>query len=186
MARQNSDGIDVIAGEAHATMEAVGRLVGGIAHDFTPRLEEHVEVGPVGITWTGTSRGGETFLVLDDEAAVRSAVREILQPMGYIVLEAGNGEEALQICAGPERLIHLLVTDVMMPGMSGPEVAQRVARMRPGMRVLYMSGYADDALIRRGVVEEGTTFLQKPFTPDALARKVCEVLHAELTCRGEP
>jgi|SRR5215510_8772085 len=186
MARQHTEGVYVIAGEANATMEAVGRMTGGIAHDFDPRLEERVKGRPVGMTWTETSRGEETVLVVDDEAAVRSAVREILQPTGYIVLEVGSGEEALRICAGPERLIHLLVTDVMMPGMSGPEAAQRLACMRPRMRVLYMSGYADDAMIRHGVVEEGTAFLQKPFMPAALAHKVREVLDADLTRRGEP
>jgi two-component system, cell cycle sensor histidine kinase and response regulator CckA len=172
--------------EANATMEAVGRLAGGIAHDFNPRLEERVEAGIVDMAWAGTSRGGETVLVVDDEAAVRSAVREILQAMGYLVLEAGSGEEALRIGAGQEGPIHLLLTDVVMPRMSCPEVAQRLARMRPELRVLYMSGYSDDALIRRGVVEQGAAFLQKPFVPDALAHKVREVLDAELTCKGEP
>src|SRR6266498_3120647 len=155
MGRQNADGVDVIAGEANATMEALGRLAGRIAHDVNPRLEERAEAGSVGMAWAGTSRGGETVLVVDDEAAVRSAVREILQPTGYLVLEAGSGEEALRICAGQEGPIHLLLTDVMMPGMSGPEVAQRLARMRPGMRVLYMSGYSDDTMIRHGEVERG-------------------------------
>jgi CheY-like chemotaxis protein len=186
MARQNSEGVYVIAVEANATMGAVGRLAGEIAHDCNPRLEEREEAGPVGMAWAGTSRGGQTVLVVDDEAAVRSVVREILQSTGYIVLEAGSGEEALRICAGQKEPIPLLLTDVVMPGMSGPQVAQRLARMRPEMRVLYMSGYSDDALIRRGVVEEGTAFLQKPFTPEALAHKVREVLDADLTRRGEP
>jgi two-component system cell cycle sensor histidine kinase/response regulator CckA len=123
---------------------------------------------------------------VDDEAAVRSVVQEILQPTGYLVLEAGSGEEAVRICAGQEGPMHFLLTDVMMPGMSGPQLAQRLARLRPEMRVLYMSGYSDDALIRRGVVEQGAAFLQKPFTPDALAHKVREVLDADLTHRGEP
>jgi two-component system, cell cycle sensor histidine kinase and response regulator CckA len=175
----------MIVAEANATIEAMGRLAGGIAHEFNPRLEERVEASTVDMAWAGTSRGGQTVLVVDDEAAVRSAVREILQATGYIVLEAGSGEEALRSCAGQEGPIHLLLTDVMMPGMSGPEVAQRLAHMRPEMRVLYMSGYSDDALIRRGVVKQGAAFVQKPFTPDALARKVREVLNSELTCRGE-
>jgi two-component system, cell cycle sensor histidine kinase and response regulator CckA len=176
----------VIGVEANATMEAVGRLAGGIAHDVNPRLEERVEARPMDTAWAGTLRGGETVLVVDDEAAVRSAVREILQATGYIVLEAGSGEDALRICAEQEGPIHLLLTDVMMPGMCGPEVAQRLARMRPEMRVLYMSGYSDDALIRRRAVAPGAAFLQKPFMPDTLAHKVREVLDAELTCRGEP
>jgi two-component system cell cycle sensor histidine kinase/response regulator CckA len=169
----------VIVMKANATIEAVGRLAGGIAHDVNPWLEERVEVRPGNMAWTGTSRGGETVLVVDDEAAVRSAVWEILQAMGYLVLEAGSGEEALRICAGHKDPIHLLLTDVGMPVMSGPEVAQQLARLRPKTRVLYMSGYSDDALIRRGVVEQGAAFLQKPFTPDTLAHKVREVLDAE-------
>jgi two-component system, cell cycle sensor histidine kinase and response regulator CckA len=168
----------VIGVEANATMEAVGRLAGGIAHDVNPRLEKRVEAGPVDRAWTGTSCGGETVMVVDDEAAVRSAVWEILQATGYFVLEAGSGEEALRICAGQEGTIHLLLTDVMMPGMSGPEVAQRLARTRPEMRVLYMSGSSNHILIRYGVVGQDTALVQKPFTPGALAHKVREVLDA--------
>jgi two-component system cell cycle sensor histidine kinase/response regulator CckA len=173
----------VIGMEANVTMEAVGRVAGGIAHDVNPRLEECVEVWTVDMAWAGTSRGGETVLVVDDEAAVRSAVREILQLTGYLVLEAGSGEEALRISAGQEGPIHLLLTDVVMPRMSGPEVAQRLARMSPKTRVLYMSGYSEDALIRRGMIEQGAPFLQKPFTPDTLVHKVREVLDAEQFCR---
>jgi two-component system, cell cycle sensor histidine kinase and response regulator CckA len=186
MIRQHSDGFYVITVGENATMEVLGRLAGGIANDFNPRLEERMEPRPVDMAWAGTSRGGETVLVVDDQAPVRSVVREILQPTGYLVLEAGSGEEALRICAGQEGPIHLLLTDVVMPGMSGPELARRLACMRPEMRVLYMSGYSDDALIRHGVVEESKAFLQKPFTPAALAHKVREVLDADLTRRGEP
>jgi two-component system cell cycle sensor histidine kinase/response regulator CckA len=132
----------------------------------------------VGMGWARTSRGGETVLVVDDDAAVRSAVREILQSTGYLVLEAGSGGDALRICGGQEGPIHLLLTDVVMPGMSGPKVVQRSARMRPKMRVLYMSGDSDDALIRRGVVEQRMACLRKPFTLDALVHKVREVLDA--------
>jgi two-component system, cell cycle sensor histidine kinase and response regulator CckA len=168
----------MVAVEANTTMKAVGRLAGAIAHGCNPRLEKHMEPGPVNMAWPGTSRGGETVLLVDDQAPVRSVVREILQPMGYLVLEAGSSEEALRTCVGQEGPIHLLLTDVAMPEMSGPELARRLTRMRPEMRVLYMSGYSDDTLIRRGVVEESTAFLQKPFTPAALAHKVREVLDA--------
>jgi CheY-like chemotaxis protein len=178
MARQHSDGVYVITVEENATMEVLGRLAGEIACDFNPWLEERVEPRPVGMAWAGTSRGGETVLVVDDEAAVRSVVWEILQPTGYLVLEAGSGEEALRICAGQEGPVHLLLTDVEMPGMSGPQLARRLARMRPEMKMLYMSGYSDETLIRHGVVKQGTAFLQKPFTPDALVHKVREVLDA--------
>jgi two-component system cell cycle sensor histidine kinase/response regulator CckA len=172
--------------EANVTMEAVGQLAGGIDHDVDSWLEERVEAWTMDMARAGPSRRNETVLVVDDEAAVRSAVREILQEAGCIVLQAGSGEEALRICTGQEGPIHLLLTDVIMPGMNGPEVAQRLARMRPEMRVLYMSGYSDDALIRRGVVPQSAAFLQKPFMPDALAHKVRVVLDAELTYKGEP
>jgi two-component system cell cycle sensor histidine kinase/response regulator CckA len=178
MARQNSDSVEVMAVEAHTAMRAGGRLADGIAYAVNPRLEERVEAGPVGMAWAGRSRGGETVLVVDDEAAVRSVVREILQLTGYLVLEAGSGEDAVRICAEQGAPIHLLLTDVMMPGMSGPEVAQRLARTRPEMRVLYMSGSSNDVLIRYGVVGQDTALVQKPFTPSALAHKVREVLDA--------
>jgi two-component system, cell cycle sensor histidine kinase and response regulator CckA len=178
MARQHSDGVYVITVEANAIMEVLGRLAGGIAHDFNPRLEERLKPRPVGMARAGTSRGGETVLVVDDQAPVRSIVREILQLTGYVVLEAGSGEEAWRICAGQEGPIHLLLTDVVMPGMSGPELARRLACMRPEMRVLYMSGYSDDTLIRQRAIEHGAAFLQKPFTPKVLAHRVREVLDA--------
>jgi PAS domain S-box-containing protein len=123
--------------------------------------------------------GMETVLLVEDAQRVREVVREILEMSGYSILEARNGPEAVEIArrhAGP---IHLMVTDVVMPQMSGRELAQRLAAVRPDMKVLYMSGYTDDAIVRHGVLEAGTAFLSKPFTPDALAAKVREVLDAE-------
>jgi CheY-like chemotaxis protein len=119
---------------------------------------------------------GETILLVEDAQRVRAVVREILEMSGYVVLEARHGAEALEISnrhAGP---IHLLVTDVVMPQMSGRELAQRLATLRPEMKVLYMSGYTDDAIVRHGVLASGIAFLSKPFTPNALALKVREVL----------
>jgi two-component system, cell cycle sensor histidine kinase and response regulator CckA len=115
-------------------------------------------------------------LVVEDEASVRAITRAMLERHGYHVLEAGGGEEALRICERQEAPVQLLLTDVVMPEMSGPEVAQRLTRVHPEMKVLYMSGYTDDAIIRHGVRELGMVFLQKPFTSDSLARKVREVL----------
>ncbi len=119
---------------------------------------------------------GETILLVEDAERVRAVVREILEMSGDAVLEAHHGAEALELSnrhAGP---IHLLVTDVVMPQMSGRELAQRLATLRPDLKVLYMSGYTDDAIVRHGVLASGIAFLSKPFTPDALALKVRELL----------
>jgi PAS domain S-box-containing protein len=119
---------------------------------------------------------GETILLVEDAQRVRAVVREILEMNGYSVLEARHGAEAIEISSRHQGPIHLMVTDVVMPQMSGRELAQRLAPLRPDMRVLYMSGYTDDAIVRHGVLGAGMAFLSKPFTPDALAVKVREVL----------
>jgi len=122
------------------------------------------------------ARGAETVLLVEDAARVREVVREILEMNGYAVLEARHGAEAIEISGRHPGRIHLMVTDVVMPQMSGRELAQHMARLRPDMRVLFMSGYTDNAIVRHGELEAGTAFLSKPFTPDALAAKVREVL----------
>ena len=118
----------------------------------------------------------ETILLVEDALRVRAVVREILEMNGYNVLEARHGAEALEISERHQDVIHLMLTDVVMPEMSGRELAQRLAPVRPDMKVLYMSGYTDDAIVRHGVLGAGMAFLSKPFTPDALALKVREVL----------
>jgi PAS domain S-box-containing protein len=120
----------------------------------------------------------ETILLVEDAQRVRAVVREILDMHGYEVLEARDGAEALRISASHAGPIHLMVTDVVMPEMSGRELAQRLDPLRPDMKVLYMSGYTDDAIVRHGVLGSGMAFLAKPFTPDALAAKVREILDA--------
>jgi CheY-like chemotaxis protein len=120
-------------------------------------------------------RGRETVLLVEDEDGLRALARLILEKHGYTVLAAANGGEALLACRQHPGPIDLLVTDVVMPHMGGPEVARQVAPLRPGMKVLFLSGYADDAVLRQGSGGD-VPFLPKPFTPAALANKVREVL----------
>jgi CheY-like chemotaxis protein len=122
--------------------------------------------------------GSETILLVEDEEAFRTLATRILRNLGYEVLESTSPEDAIQVSERHKEPIDLLLTDVVLPGMSGRKVAEHLAFLRPGMNVLYMSGYTDDALVHHGVLEAGIAFLQKPFTPSALARKVREVLDA--------
>jgi CheY-like chemotaxis protein len=145
---------------------------------YLPRVEEIVEaVQPVKAR-AGVPRGSETVLLVEDAKAVRALVRGVLHAKGYTVLEASQGEEALEILEQHKGPVHLLVTDVVMPLMGGGELAKRVTSQRPEMKVLYMSGYTDGAIVHQGVLDSGMAFLQKPFTPDALASKVREALDA--------
>jgi nitrogen-specific signal transduction histidine kinase/CheY-like chemotaxis protein len=122
-------------------------------------------------------RGGtETILLVEDEEGVRNLAGTVLQQRGYKVLDAMNGGEALVICETLSQPIDLMITDVVMPHFSGRQLADRLATRQPTMKVLYMSGYTDDAIVHHGVLESGIPFLQKPFAPEALARKVREVL----------
>jgi len=143
---------------------------------YLPRVEDAVEPVGGGAAPDGSPRGEETILLVEDEGDVRELAREILEKSGYAVLEAANGPDALRIAARHEGVIHLLLTDVVMPQMSGRELARRLVRKRPEVRVLYTSGYIDENMIRRSVVDEDTALLKKPFSSDALVRRVREVL----------
>jgi PAS domain S-box-containing protein len=122
-------------------------------------------------------RASGTVLVVEDEGELRSLATEVLGIAGYSVLSAGGPNEALEVARGHRGPIHLLLTDVVMPEMSGRELADQLAPARPEMKVLYMSGYTDDAIVHHGVLDPGTVLLAKPFTPDALTRMVVEVMN---------
>jgi CheY-like chemotaxis protein len=144
---------------------------------YFPRVSGAAEVRPSQRPGTEPGRGNETVLLVEDDEQVRVLARGILRRNGYVVLEAANGGEALLICEQHEAKIHLLLTDVVLPRMSGRQLAERLASQRPDMKVLFMSGYTDDAILQHGVLDSGVSYLQKPLTPASLARKVWDVLH---------
>jgi two-component system, cell cycle sensor histidine kinase and response regulator CckA len=143
---------------------------------YLPQVEKPAVAQKSGVSTAKLQQGSETVLLVEDEDEVRAAVCESLQMRGYTVLKARHGKEAVMICRRHDGPIHLLLTDVIMPQMTGPELTQRVSPLRPQMKVLYVSGYTSDALNQRIMMEPGTAFLQKPFTPDALARQVRALL----------
>jgi CheY-like chemotaxis protein len=124
-------------------------------------------------------RGTETILLVEDEPSVRALIVTILRKYGYNVLDAQSGGDALLLCEQHHGVIDLLLTDVVMPRMSGRQLAERLLLVRPGMKVLYMSGYMDDAVVRHGIVEALVAFIQKPITPEALAKKLREALDSK-------
>jgi CheY-like chemotaxis protein len=128
---------------------------------------------------TGTDRplnGTETIMVVEDEEPVRSLARRLLTAKGYTVLTAASGPDALAQLAGRSGTVHLLLTDVVMPGMGGRQLAERLRLDRPDIKVLFVSGYSDNDVLERGVVEPGAPFLPKPFTAEALLLQVRDVL----------
>jgi two-component system cell cycle sensor histidine kinase/response regulator CckA len=134
--------------------------------------------GTVASRHEGAAPGGtETVLLLEDDPGVREYAKAVLERQGYSVIAAGNADQALAAALAFSGKLHLMITDVVMPGKSGPEVAQQLASMGIQPKVLYMSGYTDDAIVRHGILPPGLAFLAKPFSPEALVRKVWEVLH---------
>jgi two-component system, cell cycle sensor histidine kinase and response regulator CckA len=126
--------------------------------------------------WTGRAAGRQTIVLVEDEEPVRTIVRRTLESRGYHVIAAADGEEALELCMAHEGPIDLLVTDIVMPGLSGREVAERIETLRPGTRTLFMSGYTADEIIRRGIMTEAIAFIEKPFAPSQLVARIRETL----------
>jgi CheY-like chemotaxis protein len=143
---------------------------------YLPRVGEGAGTRPAATGASEAATGSETILVVEDEPRVRKLILDVLAVRGYRALEATCGEEALQVCGTHRGPIHLLLVDVVMPGMSGPEVARQVQAARPHIRTLFMSGYTEDAISQHGVT--GSALLQKPFVPSALAQAVRLALDA--------
>ncbi len=143
---------------------------------YLPRVGEPAEEGVPRTAGPLSTSGTGTILVVEDEPAIRALAKRVLEGRGYRVIEAGSGKDALERVRAEEGPINLLLTDLVMPDMPGTELACRLEEMRPGVRVLFMSGYTDDGVVRSGQLGSGHAFLQKPFTPGILASKVREIL----------
>jgi PAS domain S-box-containing protein len=165
---QQSDGFIVVESEP--------------GHGTTFKLHFPVADGPASTTHSGDHpvvRGTETILLVEDEDAVRTLICTVLEQAGYTVLEADRGDAALRLVEDHPGPIHLLITDVVMPEMGGRELVERLARLRPEVQVLYVSGHTDDSIVRHGILQAEVAFLQKPFSTAALTHKVRQVLGAE-------
>jgi two-component system cell cycle sensor histidine kinase/response regulator CckA len=162
------------AGGHVAVYSEVG--VGTTFKVYLPRAEGTAEARPsAGLPVPG---GRETVLLVEDDGAIRNLAGRVLEGCGYAVIAAQDGQEALRAAAGHGGRFDLLVTDVVMPKMGGGQLAEALRGLHPGLKVLFLSGYADDAVVRHGVLQRGAAFLQKPFTLAALARKVRETIDA--------
>jgi len=146
---------------------------------YLPRVEEQAKVEAPSSAPGRTLRGAETVLLVEDEDPLRKLAQTFLETNGYRVLSAPNGEKALEAAAQNPAPIQLLLTDVVMPGMNGRVLAEQLVARQPGIKVLYMSGYTDSFIAGHGVLKPGTHLLHKPFTEEALVRKVREVLDGE-------
>jgi two-component system cell cycle sensor histidine kinase/response regulator CckA len=144
---------------------------------FLPRVEA-AELEAVGRVTGPPSRGSETILVVEDQADVRRLAAEVLSRRGYRVLQASGGEDAVRLAVGEAGPIHLVLADVVMPGMSGPMVAQALKQTRPDLKVLFMSGYTDNEMRNEVETTSASAYIQKPFAPAVLAAKVRDVLDA--------
>jgi CheY-like chemotaxis protein len=143
---------------------------------YLPRVDEPAVHAKPPVPPDARIKGSETILLVEDELSIRRLMQSMLRICGYTVLDAPDGREALKIFEGIESPIDLLITDVVMPKMGGRELAKRIVGVRPKTKILFVSGYSEEAVLYQGIFDPGTAFLQKPFTPDSLARKVREVL----------
>ena len=146
---------------------------------YLPRVDEPLEEMREEVLRQELPHGNETILVVEDEEEVRKLTAKILERQGYRILETSNGDDALLACERRKDPIHLMLADIVMPGMSGSELAKLLKPLYPEIKILYMSGYTDDAIVHHGVLEKGVNYIQKPFTTEGLASKVREVLDKE-------
>jgi two-component system cell cycle sensor histidine kinase/response regulator CckA len=153
---------------------------------YLPRIDEPAESHADLPVSPELLKGSETVFVIEDNAGVRKFIRDALQRYGYEILEASNGENAIGIIGDhSDKMIHLLLTDVVTPGMNGRECAECLTSFHPEMKVLYMSGHTEGAIVHQGVLEPGAAFLQKPFTPKLLAQEVRHVLDNSIEMVGK-
>ena len=150
---------------------------------YLPRAQEEPsppkKAAPAEITTLSLSAGTKTILLVEDSDIVRELTRNVLDISGYAILEASSPEDAIRLCESHGGEIHLLLTDVVMPGMSGRDLSDRLKRVRPGMKVLYMSGYTEEAIVEHGILDAGLHFIPKPFSPASMAQKILEVLNSD-------
>jgi len=159
---------------------------GTTAFLYLPMAEDRTEAAGERGTADERLTGAETILLVEDETRVRKLIVDVLAARGYRVLEATRGADAIRLCRIHSSQIDLAVVDVVMPEMSGPELVRQIAPLEPEMRVLYISGYTEEAMVHHGIEQSGAAFLQKPFLPDALARKVREVLDGRSNTAPKP
>jgi two-component system cell cycle sensor histidine kinase/response regulator CckA len=153
---------------------------------YLPRVEQDAQETEPSDPVQLITQNCETILLAEDSASLREMAREYLSSVGYTILEAASGEEALQKARDFDGTIHLLLTDVVMPGMSGPDLARQMVSLRPRIKLIFVSGYTGDAIARQGVLDPSVAFIQKPYRPKALARKIREVLGVPGATIGDP
>jgi two-component system cell cycle sensor histidine kinase/response regulator CckA len=158
---------------------------GTAASIYLPMVEDRKRFAGDALAPRFAPTGAETVLLVEDEARVRKLIVDVLIAHGYTVVEATRGEEAIRLCKTHKGSIDLAIVDVVMPGMSGPDLVRQIAPICPGMHLLYISGYTDEAVLHHGIPQSGVEFLQKPFLPDALLRKVREVLDSRSNSAGD-